>query len=304
MKFILTLILVPVLAFGQKPSSFKKLIKETNKSLNHYEQLSSFSDQYYQISSFGLSKKETEVLISEANNESALTKNNDSIFSQGMISYFQGKIINQINQIIRHSEFQKHDIKKLITSDELSIAVSEDKKLYNFHFDEKTGGTYRSRISITHYTDFKPGDIKEETAFEKFFSGDGYSGIYALPTDEGTKYVLTGNVIGCASCFTTFVRLIAFKNNAFKEDFLYSVTNRDWNEGVHYNPETKTIDVVYHTDDLTPFCDCSGNVAYDVSIYDAYNKDDTPLNCTCKFIFNGTNFELIEEKVNNEVKNN
>jgi len=49
-----------------------------------------------------------------------------------------------------------------------------------------------------------------------------------LNTDEGVKYVLTGNVRGCSSCFETFVQLVSFKDNAFNLDFEYAVNNRGW----------------------------------------------------------------------------
>lgn len=81
------------------------------------------------------------------------------------------------------------------------------------------------------------------------------------------------------------------------------MNNRDWNDGVTYNHETKTINVDYHIDDLTPHCHCEGEIQEDKFYYDKFAKNDTSINCKCKFIFNGKTFELVEEswkRVSNE----
>ncbi len=279
--------------FGQTKSDFKKLIEETNHYLTQYSKLTPFG--YYPISEFKLSKKETIELLIDADYDATLSQNKDSIQSYHMIFYFQEKIIERINQLTSHPEFQKVNIRQLINSSELNIAVSDDNKLFNFSFDEKAGGTYRSQISITHYTDFNPKDSTQLSEFNSFFSSDGYGEIYTLKTDEGTKYVLTGYVRGCSYCFQSFVRLISFNDNKFKEEFMYSKTNRDWNDGVTYNHDTKTIVVDYHIDDLTPYCHCSGDIEEHKFNYDKYADNKYSVNCQCKFIFNGLTFELVEE---------
>lgn len=289
--------------YGQVKKDFKKLIEETNHYLTQYSKLTPFGNEYYPISEFGLSKKEIKELLIEADYPATLPQNKDSIESLFIIFYFHGKIEEKINQIIKHPDFQKVNIKELIKSKELSIVVSEDKKLFNFSFDEKTGGTYRSRISINHYTDFIPKDSTQLSEFDSFFSSDGYNEIFTLNTEEGTKYVLTGNVRNCSYCFESFVRLIVFKDNEFKEEFMYSVNNRDWNDGVSYNHETKSIVVDYYIDDLTPFCKCNGEIAEENFDFDIYADNTFSINCLCKFNFNGSAFELVEKswkRVNNE----
>lgn len=241
--------------------------------------------------------------MSDADYKFVLSKNKDAIQNHFMITYYQRKIEEHINKIIKHPNFRQVNIKELLNSKELSIVSSEDNKLINFSFDEKTGGTYRSHISITYYADFDPKDSIQLSEFNSFFSSDGYEGIYTLNTDEGAKYVLTGFVRTCSFCFETFVRLITFKENAFKEEFMYSVNNRDWNDGVSYNPENKTILVDYHIDDLSPFCYCNGEIEEDKFSFDKLDNEEFSINCKCKFIFNGKNFELVGEsweRVNNE----
>jgi hypothetical protein len=291
MKKLLTLtliiLIVPLALWSQEKSSFLKLIEETNQYLHNYSKLYPIGDQFVSIKDFGFSKKEIKEITQNTNRNHALSKNKDSIEVFELIYYFQEKISGHIHKIINHPDFLKHEIQKLITSDELHIAISDDKKLYNFSYDEKTGGSYREQVSIMYYTDYIPKDSSELADFESIFISDGYNQIHTLQTDEGTKYVLTGSIRGCSYCFFSFVQLISFKENKFIEEFMYSVESRDWNDGVAYNHETKTIVVDYHIDDLTPTCSCGDEV---------YNNDNSfYINCKSTYIFNGLIFELVEE---------
>ncbi|RLD57884.1 MAG: hypothetical protein DRJ01_13305 [Bacteroidetes bacterium] len=294
-KLILILAFFPLILLGQKQPAFKKLIKEINYYLNEYEKLSPLGDEYYPILGFGLSSQEITELINEADYDATLTKNKDSIQSYHMIEFFQTKIEDRIDKIVKHPDFIKNNISSLKKGGVLSIVKSDDNKLFNFSFDSKTGGTYRSRISMMYYTELINTDTSNLTPDYSIFADDGYDAIHTIQTDEGTKYVLTGNVRGCSYCFNTFVQLIKFSENEFVEEFVYSVNNRDWNDGVRYDHETKTIYVNYHIDDLTPYCNCSGEINEDKFDYDKYAENETSINCKCKFIFNGISFELVEE---------
>lgn len=292
-KFILILTLAPFLLLGQEQQDYCKLIDKINHYFEWYGSLYP-NDGYLAISNFGLSEQERIALIEENNYDRILTRNKDSIQSEFMIYFYQDQIIDHLYQLVGHSEFQIKGLSKL-TTEELSIVVSEDNKLFNFSFDEKTGGTYRTRISIMHYTDLVDVDLIQKKEFYSYFNSNGYNNIYNLNTDEGTKYVLTGDVRGCSYCFETFVCLVSFKDNKIIEDFKYLVNNRDWEDGVYYDHETKTINAAYHVDDLTPFCSCSQDKYEEAS----YNETETifAYKCKCKFVFDVNNFKLKEESI-------
>ena len=292
-KLFLLFGFLPLLSMTQSKSSLLRLIDQTHYYLNQYEKLNPLGQDYHPIESFSLSKKETREFIAGANYDATLTPNKDSVETYYAIFYFQDKITEHLIKIIQHPQFTQVNIPKLLESNELFIAVSEDQKLYNFSFSEKTGGTYRSRISIMHYTEFEPKDSLAVQQFNSSFAGDGYSQIFTLHTSQGTKYVLTGYVRGCSYCFESFVELISFTELEVQHEFSYSVNNRNWNDGVTYLPETQTIEIDYHTDDLTPYCFCDPEFEWD---WDDVDEHNIPfINCKCKFIFNGSQFELIEE---------
>ncbi|MCL2312236.1 MAG: hypothetical protein FWC41_07095 [Firmicutes bacterium] len=304
-KLILLLIFVPVIAFGQKQENFNKLIDKLNHCLLEYDKLTAFGsfDNYYPINDFGLSKQEIKELIADADSDEILSANKDSIQEYQMILFFQGDIVRYIDKIIKHPDFLKYDITNLLKGDVLSIVKSDDNKLFNISFDEKTGGSYRSQISKMYYIDTSGKVVDLNETDNSIFASDGYGAIYTIETEEGTKYVLTGFVRDCSFCFKTFVQLLKFEENKFIEEFMYSVNSRSWEEGVEYDHEGKAIYVDYHIDDLTPFCYCGGD-PFDKEKwnYDRSDENQKRINCKCKFIFDGNNFELVEEswKVINE----
>ncbi|PWH85115.1 hypothetical protein [Brumimicrobium oceani] len=287
------LFLFPILVFSQKSVSFVSLVDQLNKELIHYSKLSPFGEEYISISEFDLSRKQRKELLKEADYDAVLSIKKDSIQQFHMIFYYQDRILAQLDQLLEHQDFEKYDIIKMISGDELAIVKSADNKLYNFSIDEKTGGSYRSRFSIMHYTDLEIRDSIDVDSYS-IFEGDGYNEIFTLNTEEGVKYVLTGSVRGCSYCFQTFVQLVSFQNNAFYMDFEYEVNNRDWNDGAYYDHESKTINVSYHIDDLTEFCGCEeDNERY--FDYDKYNRNQAAILCQCKFVFNGANFEMVKD---------
>ena len=183
----------------------------------------------------------------------------------------------------------------------MSIIKSDDNKLFNFSIDEKTGGTYRSRISLMHYSEIDTKNLPNEKEISEniktnpylVFEGNGFNEIYTVPTKEGIKYLLIGDVRGCSYCFETHVMLVKFDAGLFKCEFYYSVNSRSWETGVKYNSKTKTITVDYETDDLTPECGCLNN-SEDEIITD-YDAEPIRQKCHCEFGFNGLNFELLKE---------
>ena len=264
-----------------------------DRELVQYSKVSPFGEEYIAIKEFDFSKKEKKQLIKEADYDAVLSKNKDSIQQFHMIFYYQDRILDQLDELLKHPDFKKNDIAKMISGDELSIVKSADNKLYNFSLDGKNGGTYRQRISIMHFTDLVFQDSSDVDHYS-IFEGDGYNEIIMLDTDDGVKYVLTGSVRGCSYCFETFVQLVSFENNAFNLDFEYSVVNRDWNDGAYYDHETKTVNVKYHVDDLTQFCGCDEDKQTYFE-YDKYDRNQTPILCECKFVFNVNNFELVKD---------
>jgi hypothetical protein len=291
--------------FGQSQKSFNELISKTNRYIEKYSKLSPFdSDDFIPLKKSGLPKETIKYIKEHFEEYDGYSK--DSISEFNLILELQGLIVENITRLISHNKFKENSIEDLINQGfDLSIVVSDDRKLFNFSLDEKTGGTYRSRISITHYIEdsesptLNSKDDLEIINQHGVFESDGFNGIYSIKTEEGIKYVLTGYVRGCSYCFESNIMLVSLKDGIFEQDFSYSVNSRSWEEGIVYNSGTKEITIDYITDDLTSDCGCSNYAVLDEeeNNYYSYNDETEPITkrCHCTFKFNGLNFELVKE---------
>jgi len=296
--FIFTFCTLINFGYGQSLKSFNKLVSETKEYLIQYSKLRPNSDKNYSLQNSGLPKVKIKDIKTNLYYDDGYSK--DSISEFNLIIEFQTLIIENIKQIISHDKFNKTNIKEFISDySSLLITISDDKKLYNFSLDKKTGGSYQSRISIMHYTEINQDSLPTKEEIEKgiktnpytIFDGDGFNKIYSIKTKEGTKYVLIGNVQNCSTCFDTYILLVKFKNGIFEQDFYYNVNLRNVEEGLNYNPETKIISVDYTTDDLTTDCYCINYANNNKEQYN-YNVKPKQKKCHYNFVFNGLNFEL------------
>lgn len=197
------------------------MVSKTNEYLKEYSKLSPFNtDRLIALKDSGLPKEEIKYI--KAHLEKYEGNSKDAITEFNLLVEFQGLIVEHITYLISHNKFKEHKIEALINQNfNLSVTVSDDRKLYNFSLDEKTGGSYRSQISITHYTEgnitpsLKNRGEREIINQYSVFEGDGFNGIYSIKTKEGIKYVLTGYVRGCSYCFETNIMLVTFKRGRF-----------------------------------------------------------------------------------------
>lgn len=293
--------------FAQSQSSFNRLIEATNTYLANYDTLSPFgTETYIALAESSLSKDLVASIMADEEYVDGLSNGRDSITEFNLILELQELIMGNLEQLIVHDRFGSSDIEAIIGDYDLAIVKSDDGKLYNFSLDEKTGGSYRSRLSLMHYTEISRDSLPTQQELDEgtkinpysIFEGDGFDSIHTLDTEEGIKYVVSGSVRGCSYCFETSVMLVYFADGFFQQDFYYSVNSRDWEEGAYYNPETQTIEVDYMTDDLTYDCDCSNTAdegGYDNYAHDYEDEEMIIKKCHCTFEFNGRNFELVKE---------
>ncbi len=288
-------------ANSQSQESFNELIKETNGFLNSHSVLNDYMGSYDTFISFkesGLSKKRIESAIMNNDYEDGISKGKDSIYEAYLIEELNKLIKSNVYKIISHTKFKAQKIDSLLNGG-INIVKSEDNKLYNFSFNEKTGGTYRSRISIMYFSDVATENQANQEKKEmgkldpyEIFEGDGFNKIHSIPTKEGTKYVLESFVRGCSWCFLSSIMLVKFKDGVFHQDFLYSLDSRNPTEGIEYNSKTKKITVDYVTDDLTTDCYCNNSQKTEEN---SNEREEVKKKCHCTFQFNGLNFFLMKK---------
>lgn len=281
-------------AYIIKDPVLKRLIKKNRALFAVYDTLSVFG-QDYDLHKFHLSPKE----VSGDNDP-------DSYIVDGgtLMPYYTSEIYNSLKKILSYKSIYKYNLKKLFGTDiNLGISVSPDGKLYCFSYDENTGGTYHSRISIVHYQDSKRilynsfSEDQSDESNNSIFSSDGYGTIDTIHTKQGVKYLLQGYVVGCSTCMEDYILLANFNQGKFKADFDYSVSNRMTSEGpdgyvepITFDKKRKTISVDFALDDLTSNCDCTEKKLGSSDNDDTTSNDSTKVKCHCLYKFNGETF--------------
>ena len=306
MKLLVTILLFlscPCAAIASdKGKTFWGLVEETKQYLAIYDELTPLGDGYYRTKKLQLTKQELQKLFGEAKEADAFTKPKDSVLQEIAIELMQQKITRNIEKMIQHKEFTRYDLHFLFANTGLSVAVAPDKKLYNFSFDAKNGGSYRMMISVTHYTGLDPVLARAASSLEEekpsgpyaIFHSDGYDRIDTISSTAGTKYVLTSTIRTCNLCFVNTVDLVSFRDSVFLQEFHHAVELRTWDEAMKYDPATRTIAVAYNTDDLTRDCSC-GEVAQDNEQKQGEEKELYLRHCECLFRYDGDNFKLVRK---------
>ena len=167
------------------------------------------------------------------------------------------------------------EIDSLVSPTELYRVRSADGRLCIFSWDERTGGTFRSQVSVVFFrmpTGEGHGFYTTVDDSGEWNKGGAYNSIHAVRSDSAsTVYACVGQVIGCSSCCGDILTIIeltndglnlnypAFEdkgrdgqpNGAFSPTFL--LTTRCGN-GLQfdYDPGTSTLSYAYIVDDLTP----------------------------------------------------
>jgi hypothetical protein len=278
---------------AQQSSQVDSLITDTKVLLEFYSHLSPFDD-LLAYADLDLSSREIAYLRSD--NDDTDYIHGDSIYATDLIFYIQDRVQSTIEKITKVADLESYDLVEIFQNYELGIVRSTDGKLYNFSLDEKTGGSYRSRVSWMYFTE------QEERDNESILNGfetDGYDRIDTIHVGDQVCYLLIGSVQGCNACFLTYVEMVKYENGQFISEFYFSLESRSWDAELDYNPETRTIRADYQTDDLTSDCGCETRRDFETGNYDYSQVKESVygLKCHCEFVFNGDTFVEIEETV-------
>ncbi len=294
-KVLLFLLLIFTnISFAQQAITYEALVTQTNDYLKAYNDLGSpYGITLYPLSEFDFTEEElTNIEYVDI----------DSIDLIDVLGIYQGRILSNVEMIFNHPNFNNSTLGSIAKY----IVSSEDKMLQSFSIDEKTGGSYRSLMTVMYYKGFKEkkasvihGYNESETNSFSLFYSDGYNAIHSIDTPKGTKYLLQGSVKTCGKCYYNYISLITFDGENFTKEFEYKVELRNWEDGITYDPEKKVISVKYITDDLMPICDCDidredlGEETTDYNEDAGFEEESlVAKKCSSTFKFNGSTFEL------------
>lgn len=286
MKHLATFIIMFLLCSCNEGHSqgktLKKVADELNALTDSYASILPFQVEKISLKNYGLNYKDFPENTEEVSYAESFSAGKDSIESSTLQEFYNGKIKQKLDELTAHKDFGKGNIKTLV---HIFATKSDDGRLYNFVYDENTGGSYRSRVSYVYYIGQKGKQNQE------LYNPDGYHTIISLPYKMGTRYLLLGQVTGCNTCQVCYAKLVHYTNGKPVFDFEYDLNTRLGSDNmIEYNAANKMLTVQYFTDDFRPYCYCLEEQKDSADS----NDDGTAMHqCTCKFKYNGNTFVLV-----------
>jgi hypothetical protein len=281
--FIIMLLLCSCNQGHGQNKTIKKVADELNALTDSYASLHPFQADKIALKDYKLTYKDFPKNTEEVSYSESFSADKDSINVYSLQEFYKFKIKQKLDELTIHKDFGKANIKMLVN---IFATKSDDGKLYNFIYDENTGGSYQSRVSYVYYIGQKGKQNQE------LYNPDGYHTIVTLRSKTGTSYLLIGQVVGCNTCQGCYAKLVHYTNGRPVFDFEYNLNTRVGSDNmIEYYPDDKTLAVQYFTDDFRPYCYCLE------AQKDSAKKDDdenTMHQCYCKFKFNGSTFVLAD----------
>jgi hypothetical protein len=157
------------------PNTFLQEIGEINDLLKYYNTLSPFSEDEKEV---------------------------DQIDSLNQL------LLNRLLNVLSDRRIVEYPIEKLFPGVGVAISKSEDNRLFFLSIDEKTGGSYRTQISIMHYR------FPDGTVLSEYFGEETYGPIFLLDSLR-QHYIVLGSVQTCGTCLAASACTIQFDSGAY-----------------------------------------------------------------------------------------
>jgi hypothetical protein len=168
---------------------------------------------------------------------------------------YQQRIVAILLEVLNNARYMSLDPAKQISSTGISHTISNDSRVHLFSFDEKTGGSFRSHITIIYFDHKK---LYRARLLPPVYVSYFYSGIYQT---DSTRYLAMANVTTCNTCVSAMAMEISFDRG---EEIFTTVISADCRYPdlfeFKYNDTTKVISYHYGTRSDDPsYGEVSGN---------------------------------------------
>lgn len=187
-------------------------------------------------------------------------KSGDSVEAFSLIEGHSWMMDSLFSALFQHPDMPKYRPDELIKS--RTPLKSRDNRWFQYCFDARTGGSYRSRNCYFYYADpdgASTGLRNANTgAMEGIWNPDGYDAIIDFPPDSfgQPRYFLHSAVMGCNSCISEAVELIRYESQGqFVTEFAYEVNDRGWGGIMNLDLQGDTVlSIAYGKSDLNEGC--------------------------------------------------
>lgn len=168
---------------------------------------------------------------------------------------YQQRIVAILLEVLNNAHYVKLDPSKQINFTGLSHTVSNDNRIHLFSIDEKTGGSFRSNITIIFINHNK---IYKARVLPPAYVAYFFSGVYQT---DSTRYIAMGTVTSCNTCVSAVAMEISFDRGEelFTTELSIDCRYPDLFE-FNYNDTTKVISYHFGTrSDDSMYGEVSGN---------------------------------------------
>ena len=166
---------------------------------------------------------------------------NDNTFE--LIDSTAKSITTLLLKILNDKRIINYPIETLLNQDEIFISKSNDNKIFFFSIDEKTGGSYRTSITIIHYR-LTNGTVKAD-----FFDEMNYGQVFLLDR-LNQKYFVIGSVQTCNTCNASSAITIKLDTNSYQTDLIAQYDGRYYDLKVfEYDSVEKVFSYEYNAAD-------------------------------------------------------
>ena len=223
------LFLIPLLSEGQSKSKNSKDRKDN--ILQQVNKINDLLDTYGQLSPF-------------SEDENRFT----------MIDSIGNEIEDHLLTLLNDQRISNYQLDILLNHPVLSVSRSDDGRIYFVSFDEKTGGSYRTSVTIVHYR-LSNGTVKaelmdgEET---EALATSVYGHVFLLDSIR-QQYFVMGSVLTCNTCIASLAATLTFDTASLHTDVVMIFDGRYYDLNVfEYDSVQKVFSYVYnapHEDD-------------------------------------------------------
>ncbi len=160
----------------------------------------------------------------------------------------QSQISDKLIKVLSDPRIVKYNITELFGNTGLMISHSSDERIYFLSLDEKTGGSFRSCITIIHYR--LPNGI-----FQASYFGDGdddalSTSVYDTPyllDSISNIYFVSGSVTTCNTCVAAVAITLQLDSAGYTTDVVYAYDGRYYDLlKFDFDTHTKTFTYEYY----------------------------------------------------------
>ena len=174
------------------------------------------------------------------------------------IVVLQSTIMSGLDEVLRAPGLTEADVTRLTSAPGLMHLASKDSRVRSFSIDEKTGGSFRSNMSLMRYALHDGRVVVEGLGAEGTDDGLYFATFYELYELDsvGHRYLGLANVVTCYTCIATFAVEFVLDTVDVHSNIIQRYDGRMYDlEAFEFDDTTRTLSFSYLEETSEPITD-------------------------------------------------